>query len=468
MKNKILILGQAEATPEKMAAYLLFVNSASQIRMDVKEFCQLYIDVAAKEGVRGDSLFAQSCLETGNFAFRGTVKPEQNNFAGLGTTDPLTPGASFADAATGILAQAQHAKAYATQAPLSFPCVDPRYGLLVKYGKAGTAQHWEELGGKWAVPGYDTKKYKSLKEADAVQDSYGYQIIKILDKILKMPKTEDTNMGQKKVIAIDAGHGMGTSGKRCLKSIDPLQTREWFLNDRIADIVEEDLRKNYDCIVLRVDDTTGAKDISLSARVKTANSAKADIYISIHHNAGINGGAGGGTVVYYYNDAQMRAKAQRLYTAVVGSTGLIGNRSSKVIANGFYVIKHTTMPAFLLENGFMDSTHDTPILLTATHAKKTAQGIIDFLVTELKLVKKATGGAVEDVTDKVAQLRIYYPTYTGKKTTLAPALASIGVNSSYSFRAKIAKANDISGYTGTAAQNTYIYNLLVAGLLKRV
>lgn len=53
MKNKILILGQAEATPEKMAAYLLSVNSAPQIRMDVKEFCQLYIDVAAKEGSVG-------------------------------------------------------------------------------------------------------------------------------------------------------------------------------------------------------------------------------------------------------------------------------------------------------------------------------------------------------------------------------------------------------------------------------
>ena len=40
-----------------------------------------------------------------------------------------------------------------------------------------------------------------------------------------------------KVIALDAGHGMGTAGKRCLKSIDPNQTREWFLNDRIADMV---------------------------------------------------------------------------------------------------------------------------------------------------------------------------------------------------------------------------------------
>ena len=279
----------------------------------------------------------------------------------------------------------------------------------------------------------------------------------------------------KKIIALDAGHGMGTAGKRCLQSIDPAQTREWYLNDRIADRVQE-LLGAYDCSVLRVDDTTGTKDISLANRVKTANNAKADIYVSVHHNAGINGGSGGGTVVYYYNDAQMRAKAQRLYDAVVGSTGLIGNRSSKVIANGFYVIMHTTMPAFLLENGFMDSTKDTPIILTADHAEKTAQGIVSFLAVELSLRKNDDGQQGGDESnpsgDQSGSLpdkeETYYPAYTGKKTTLAPALAGIGVNSSYSFRAKIAAANDIKGYIGTAAQNTRIYNLLVAGLLKRV
>ena len=30
----------------------------------------------------------------------------------------------------------------------------------------------------------------------------------------------------KKIIALDAGHGMGTAGKRCLRSIDPAQTKE--------------------------------------------------------------------------------------------------------------------------------------------------------------------------------------------------------------------------------------------------
>lgn len=269
-----------------------------------------------------------------------------------------------------------------------------------------------------------------------------------------------------KLIVIDAGHGLKTSGKRCLKSLDPNETREWALNSRIADRLQEMLG-GYDCRILRADDITGAKDIALSARVRAANSAKADVYVSIHHNAGINGSTGGGTVVYYYSaDLDRSIQAQKLYDSVVRKTGLCGNRSRKVIKNGFYVIKNTTMPAFLIENGFMDSRTDTPIILTATHAEKTAQGIRDFLVEEFGL--KGLLSQTKNQSESAApQSEIYYPAYTGSKTTLASALASLGVDSSYSFRKKIAAANGIAGYLGTAVQNTQMYNLLVAGILKK-
>ena len=80
-----------------------------------------------------------------------------------------------------------------------------------------------------------------------------------------------------KTVVIDAGHGHNTAGKRCAKELDPGQTREHDLNDRVADRVEAYLAA-YDCRILRTDDTTGAKDIRLSARVKAANAAKADIF----------------------------------------------------------------------------------------------------------------------------------------------------------------------------------------------
>lgn len=196
-----------------------------------------------------------------------------------------------------------------------------------------------------------------------------------------------------KIIVIDAGHGMNTAGKRCLKSLDSNETREWYLNDRIADKVEKELA-NYDCRVIRADDTTGKNDISLGDRVKTANNANADFYISIHHNAGVNGKSGGGTVVYYSSSSSEREKqATELYNSIVAQTKLIGNRSSKVINYGFYVIKNTKMPALLIENGFMDSSTDVPIILSASHAEKTAKGIVEYLVRTLGLKKKQTTGS---------------------------------------------------------------------------
>jgi len=279
-------------------------------------------------------------------------------------------------------------------------------------------------------------------------------------------------MNKRPIIALDAGHGLHTPGKRCMKAIDPAETREWILNDRIADRVQE-LMAAYDCTVIRVDDTTGARDISLASRVKAANAAGADIYISIHHNAGINGGTGGGTVVYYYSSAAARPlQAQHLYDAVTTRTGMFGNRSSKVIKHGWYVVKHTDMPAFLLENGFMDSKVDTPIILTQAHAERTAQGIVDFLVTELHIQtvqrgpqQTQTGGSTAASDNQ--PMDTYYPAYTGPKATLSAAMTSMGLDASYAHRKLIAKANNITGYAGTAAQNTRMYNLLVAGILIR-
>ena len=267
-----------------------------------------------------------------------------------------------------------------------------------------------------------------------------------------------------KVIALDAGHGLYTSGKRVTLSGYP-STREWQLNDRIADMVQSELTANYDVSVLRVDDTTGKKDIPLATRVKLSNDAGADAYISIHHDAGINGGSGGGTTVYYYsNNIQRRDQAQKLYNYVTDETKLYGNRSQQVIKKGFYVLAHTKAPAFLIENGFMDSKVDVPIILSEEHAKKTATGLVAFVVEQFSLEPlKAPVSAPQKPTE-VSQ---YYPKYSGAKTTLSNAMNSLGLDASYSHRKLIAKANNISGYVGTAKQNTQMYNLLVAGLLKK-
>lgn len=58
-----------------------------------------------------------------------------------------------------------------------------------------------------------------------------------------------------------------------------------------------------------------------------------------------------------------------------------------------------------------------------------------------------------------------YKKYTGSSDSIVMALAALGIDSSYAFRGKIAKANGITGYSGTAAQNTKLLNLLKDGKL---
>lgn len=55
--------------------------------------------------------------------------------------------------------------------------------------------------------------------------------------------------------------------------------------------------------------------------------------------------------------------------------------------------------------------------------------------------------------------------YTGNTTSIVEALKSIGATSDRDYRSKIAKANGITGYSGTAAQNTKMLNLLKQGKL---
>lgn len=167
------IMGSSIATADQLNEHLLSVNPRATGYLHL---AQIFIDEGAKEGVRGDGAFCQSLIETGYFKFGGDVQPGQHNFAGLGATGGV-PGLTFADDRTGIRAQIQHLKAYATMEPLTQACVDPRY----KYVSKGCAPTFEQLSGKWAVPGYSG--YVSLDAARAAKDSYGDHIVQLLGRM---------------------------------------------------------------------------------------------------------------------------------------------------------------------------------------------------------------------------------------------------------------------------------------------
>lgn len=78
-------------------------------------------------------------------------------------------------------------------------------------------------------------------------------------------------------------------------------------------------------------------------------------------------------------------------------------------------------------------------------------------------VRPAYGEEVKEEQKNVS----YYPRYTGQTKSIVMALQKIGVESSFTYRKKIAIANGITGYKGTAKQNTTLLILLKQGKLVR-
>lgn len=191
-------------------------------------------------------------------------------------------------------------------------------------------------------------------------------------------------------IALTAGHYLGTAGKRCLKALDPKETREWVLNDRIADKVEKLLQNYTGWELIRTDDTTGKKAIALQARTNAANNFKADFYLSIHHNAGIDGGKGGGicSIIYTSASAESAEWQKDLYNELIAATGLKGNRATPLAKMNLHEVRETKMPAVLLELGFMDSQTDVPVILSEKFADQCAAAIVKVLVKRGKLSPK--------------------------------------------------------------------------------
>ncbi len=191
-------------------------------------------------------------------------------------------------------------------------------------------------------------------------------------------------------LALNAGHGINTAGKRCLKSIDKNETREWVLNNRICCKIEKKLGE-YDGIeIKRMDDTTGKVDKAVATRAKNANSFGADLYLSVHHNAGIKGGSGGGIMAYTYLSVDKTTTdwQKAFYDAAIAHTGLKGNRATPLSKADFGECRMTTMPAILMECGFMDSAVDTPIILTEDFAEKISTAFTEAIVKKVGLTLK--------------------------------------------------------------------------------
>ena len=121
---------------------------------DISSFCEIILEEAQLENVRAEIVFEQAILETGWLQFQGVCSPDQYNFAGLGATGGDVAGNGFPDVRTGIRAQVQHLKAYASSQDLNQPCVDSRFDLVQR--ESAPYVEWlgiqeNPYGGGWAA-----------------------------------------------------------------------------------------------------------------------------------------------------------------------------------------------------------------------------------------------------------------------------------------------------------------------------
>ena len=235
-------------------------------------------------------------------------------------------------------------------------------------------------GGKQAKPTQEEKQPVPLPQTDEDEEEAADE-----DEV-QQPRDSDqldrdlsaiTGMKGRR-IAIDPGHGGSDSG-----AIGPTGIMEKSVTMRVSRELKRLLEAEGATVILtRTGDTEvsekGASATSveeLQARCDVANKAKADIFLSIHADAFTNREVKG-TTAYYYAQGTKQSKllADSVRTALIDAIGTVDRGTQSC---NFYVVKHTDMPAILVEISFISNPDEEKMMNSETGIKKIAQGIAD-------------------------------------------------------------------------------------------
>jgi N-acetylmuramoyl-L-alanine amidase len=176
------------------------------------------------------------------------------------------------------------------------------------------------------------------------------------------------------IIVIDAGHG----GKDCGAIRDNIFEKDITLDvsDRLQEILQ---KKGYKVYMTRTNDTY----VSLEDRTIFTGNINPSLFVSVHVNS-CNAESPKGIETHYYHENSIEL-ANCVHTKLTKKISHTPNRG--LLKSRFYVINHTTVPAILVEIGFISNTQERNELVSPQRKQATAEGIAEGIIEYLNSKK---------------------------------------------------------------------------------
>lgn len=165
-------------------------------------------------------------------------------------------------------------------------------------------------------------------------------------------------------VVIDAGHGGFDRG-----GIPHQRVAEKEMTLDVAQRLAKTLRKaGYRVIMTRDSDVF----VTLGDRIRVANQTRNAIFVCVHFNSATREGANGIETYYYSREsAELAANIHR--QVVAGTT----TENRGIRRRGYYVLRRASVPAVLVECGFLTNSDEARQILQASYREKLADRIAD-------------------------------------------------------------------------------------------
>lgn len=184
------------------------------------------------------------------------------------------------------------------------------------------------------------------------------------------------------IIAIDTGHGGSDYGAICEPLIEKHLNVEFAA--AITKALDEKLGGKHEVIYIRYGDNR----VTLRNRCIIANQAKADVFISCHHNASKSHRGQGFEILHYPYSGLGKIFAKAVCKKVCDRISI----KCRGVKPGWYrgqvgkhltVLRHTKMPAIIIEAAFLDNKHDRDAYLLSGVARNALYHIIAKSISEV-------------------------------------------------------------------------------------